>query len=103
MFFLHVCYIYDEHLNSCKYFSWYNKGDRNFTTRKFPPHAKYAIDANLFWLESPILTRAKRATNRNNVGGEVSPQGWKTLGGETSGGEKTGGEHRGGNFREGKA
>ena len=30
--------------------------------------AKYAVDANLFRLESSILTRAKRATNRNNIG-----------------------------------
>ena len=34
--------------------------------------AKYAVDVNLFRLESSILTRAKRATNRNNVGGEHS-------------------------------
>ena len=64
--------------------------------------AKYAVDANLFRLESLIVTRLKRATNRNNVGGKVSPQGGKTLGGETSGGKKTGGEHRDGNFRGGK-
>ena len=50
--------------------------------RKFPPHVKYVVDANLFWLESPILMRAKRATSRNNVEGEVSPQGWETLGRE---------------------
>ena len=30
---------------------------------------KYAIDASLFRLESSILTRAKRSTNRNYVGG----------------------------------
>ena len=47
-------------------------GDRNFPPRKIPPHAKYAVDVNLFRLESPIITRAKRATNRNNVGGEHS-------------------------------
>ena len=35
-------------------------------------YAKYAVDANLFRLESSILTRAKRATNRNTVGGECS-------------------------------
>ena len=46
---------------------------------------KYAIDANLFRLESPILTRAKRAINRNNVGGEVP---W----GEVSGGNCPGGK-----------
>ena len=32
--------------------------------------AKYAVDANLFRLESSILTRAQRATNRNNVATE---------------------------------
>ena len=31
---------------------------------------KYAADANLFRLKSSILTRAKRATNRNNVATE---------------------------------
>ena len=50
-------------------------GDRNIPPRKVPGFAKYAVDANLFRLESPILTRAKRATDRNNVGGEVSLQG----------------------------
>ena len=34
--------------------------------------AKYAVDANLFRLDSSILTRAKRAKIRNNVGGEYS-------------------------------
>ena len=34
--------------------------------------AKYAVDANLSRLESSILTRAKRATNRSNVGGEYT-------------------------------
>ena len=29
--------------------------------------AKYAVDANLFRVQSSILTRTKRATNRNNV------------------------------------
>ena len=29
--------------------------------------AKYAVHANLFPLESSILTRAKRASNRNNA------------------------------------
>ena len=43
----------------------------------FPPHAKYAVDANPFPLESPILTRAQPAANRNNDGGEVSPRGEK--------------------------
>ena len=33
---------------------------------------KYAVDANLFRLESSILTRVKRATNRNNVVREYS-------------------------------
>ena len=37
----------------------------------FPPtqtgFVKYVVDANLFPLESSILTRAKRATNRNNA------------------------------------
>ena len=74
-------------------------GDRNFPPRKFPPlcsppffplrkfspYAKYAVDVNLFRLESPILTRVKRATSRNEVGGKMSPQWRKTLGGETSG------------------
>ena len=46
--------------------------------------AKYAVDANLFRLESSIWTRAKRATNRNNVGGEHSL-------GEYSGVERSGG------------
>ena len=48
-----------------------------FPSGSFPPlpHAKYAVDTNLFRLESQILMREKRATNRNNVGGEVSPQG----------------------------
>ena len=70
-----------------------------FPPRKFPPHAKYAVNANLFGLESPIVTRAMWATNRNNVrgeGGEVSPQGWKTLGDETSGGETQGWKPSGG-------
>ena len=42
--------------------------------RKIPSQrslvAKYALDANLFPLESSILTRSKRATNRNNVATE---------------------------------
>ena len=71
---------------------------RFFPSRQFPPYEKYAVDVNLFQLECPILTRAKRATSRNNVGGEVSLQGWKTLRGE-----KPRGEHRGGNYRGGKA
>ena len=41
----------------------------------FPPgkdsgFVKYAVNANLFRLESSILMRAKRATNRNNVATE---------------------------------
>ena len=43
---------------------------RIFPHRKVPGFAKYAIDANLFRLESSILTRAKLATNRNNVATE---------------------------------
>ena len=43
-----------------------------YSPRKGPGFAKYAVDANLFRLESSILMRAKRATNRNNVGGEHS-------------------------------
>ena len=35
-----------------------------------PGFAKYAVDANLFPLESSILTRVKRATNQNNVATE---------------------------------
>ena len=66
-------------------------GDRNFPPRKIPPHAKYAVDVNLFRLESPIITRAKRATNRNNVGGESVPPRVKNPRGETSGEEKPGG------------
>ena len=62
-----------------------------FLPRKFPPHAKYTVDANLFRLESPIITRAKRATNRNNVGGKVSHPRVKNPRGETSGEEKPGG------------
>ena len=48
--------------------------------RKVPGFAKYAVDAKLFRLESTILLRAKRATNRNNiatenVGGGNFPEG----------------------------
>ena len=46
--------------------------------------AKYAVDVNLFRLESSILTRAKQPTNRNNVRGEHSL-------GEYSGVERSGG------------
>ena len=46
--------------------------------------AKYAVDANLFRLKSSILTRAKRATNRNNVGGNIS---WGNIPGWTIPGE----------------
>ena len=51
--------------------------------------AKYAVDMKLIRLESSILTRAKRATNRNNVGGNI-PGGTNRVGtfrGEFSGGE----------------
>ena len=40
---------------------------RNIPLHTKPGFAKYAVDANLFPLESSILTRAKRATNRNNA------------------------------------
>ena len=44
---------------------------RLFPPETFPPtkpgFAKYAVDENLFLLESSILTRAKRATNRNTA------------------------------------
>ena len=49
--------------------------------------AKYAADVNLFRLESSILTRVKRATNRNNVGGEHSMGEYTEV--ERSGGEYT--------------
>jgi len=56
-------------------------GDRQIPPRKIPPgrfhpgcfpptkpgFAKYAVDANLFPLESSMLAQAKRATNRNNA------------------------------------
>ena len=58
-----------------------------------PGFAKYAGDANLFPLESWILTRAKRATNRNNVDTE------KRVGrGEHSWREYTGVERSGGKY-----
>ena len=41
-----------------------------FPPGKVPGFAKYAVDANLFRLESSILTQAKRATSRNNVATE---------------------------------
>ena len=47
-----------------------NIGDRNIPPRKGPGFAKYDVDTNLFRLESSILTRAKRATNWNNVATE---------------------------------
>ena len=84
---------------------WRELSPPDVFTPVFPPglstpevsfHAKYVVDENLFWLESPILTRGKRAISRNNVGGEVSLQGGKLLGGENRG------EHRGGNFLGGK-
>ena len=46
--------------------------------------AKYVVKVNLFRLESLILMRTKRATNRNNVGGR---------------GTFLGGIYRGGKFR----
>ena len=51
--------------------------------------AKCALEANLFRLESSILTRAKRATNLNNVGGRDIPGniiGWNVPGGTFRGG-----------------
>ena len=76
-------------------------GDQNIPPRKIPPGrfhpgcfhpmksmhgnnvvwlcAKYAVAANLFRLESSIITRVKRATNRNNLGGEHIP-GWNVPG-----------------------
>ena len=54
--------------------------------------AKYAVDANLFRLKSSILTRAQRATDRNNVVTE------KRVGGEHSLGEYTGVEYSGGEY-----
>ena len=45
---------------------------------------KYAVDANLFPLESSILTRAKRVTSRNNIGGNIrwgNIPGWNVPGG----------------------
>ena len=82
-------------------------GDRDITPRKIPPgrlypgrlppehsppskpgFAKYAVDANLFPLESSNLTRAKRATNRKNI---------RFFRGETF----LGGIYRGGTFRGG--
>ena len=56
--------------------------------------SKYAVDANLFRLESSILTRAKRATNQNNLEGEHSL-------GEYTGVERSGGNVPGGIFRGG--
>ena len=77
------------------------RGDRNIPPRKNSPRkvpsrnippmksmhgnvvwlcAKYAADANMFRLESSILTRTKRATNQNNVATE------KRGGGGFSGG-----------------
>ena len=67
---------------------------------------KYTVDANLFPLESSILTRAKRATNRKNRGGNCpwgnNPggnclweeiTGWEMSGREFSMGEVPGGEN----------
>ena len=69
-------------------------GDRQIPPRRIPPgrfhpgcfppenstptkpgFAKYAVDSNLFPLESSILTRAKRATNRNNAATDVERSG----------------------------
>ena len=52
-----------------------------FPPRKVPGFAKYAVDANLFRLESSILTRAKRAANRNNVATEKRGGGGNFPGG----------------------
>ena len=46
------------------------------------------LSANLFRLQSSVLTRAKRATKRNNVGGEASPQDEKSLRGKLPGDKK---------------
>ena len=50
--------------------------------------AKYAVNANLYRLESSILTLVKWATNRNNVGGEHSLGEYTRV--ERSGGNFTG-------------
>ena len=49
---------------------WVNFRWLEYSPRKVPGFAKYAVDANLFLLESSILTRAKQAINRNNVATE---------------------------------
>ena len=55
-----------------------------YSPQEVPGFAKYAVDENLFRLESSILTRAKPATNRNNVATEK-----RRGGGEFSVGEYT--------------
>ena len=69
----------------------YQYGDRNFPPRNFPslcsppvfpPHAKYAVEATR--VPNPNASEASYKPEQRR--GEVSPQGWKTLG-ETSGGE----------------
>ena len=89
-------------------------GDRQIPPRKIPPgrfhpgcfppenstpmkpgYAKYAVDANLLKLESSILTRAKRATNRNNAA--KNQKNLRFFGGGTF----LGGIYRGGTFRGG--
>ena len=54
------------------------------------------LSANLFRLESSILTRAKRATNRNNAA--INRKNFRVFGGEHFLGEYTGVECFGGNF-----
>ena len=40
-------------------------------------YTKYAVEPNLFRLESSIITRAKRATNRNNAVPTTTSSPWK--------------------------
>ena len=72
---------------------------RLFPPGIFPPtkpaFAKYAVDANLFPLVSSILTRVKRATNRNNAATNRKKT-FGFFGGEHSLGEYTGVERSGG-------
>ena len=91
----------------------WEKGDRQIPPRKipsvrfhpgcFPPEnstptkpgfAKYTVDANLFPLESSILTWAKRATNWNN-GATNRKKTFGFFGGKHSLGEYTGVERSG--------
>ena len=60
---------------------------RFFSPRKFLPHVKYTVDANLFRLESPILTRA----NYKPSGGSIPSGVKKPRGGGNFRGGKTGG------------